>query len=91
MVEGYMVEDLDTACGEVLVVRWSYDPSIHLMSFRARSAKSATLFMNKPPRPFTPDVTHNTGVTFTFWTPYVSFVFITRIRCKRNNKCYIPL
>ena len=37
------------------------------------------------------DVTHKTGVTLTFWTPYVSFVFITRIRCKRNNKFYIPL
>ena len=54
MVEGYMVEDLDTACGEALVAPWSYDPSILLMSFRARSAISATLFMNKPPRPFTP-------------------------------------
>ena len=35
----------------------------------------------------TPDVPHNTRVTFTFWTLYVSFVFITRIRFKRNNKC----
>ena len=37
------------------------------------------------------DVTHNTGVTFTFWTSYASFVLITWIRCKRNNKCYISL
>ena len=31
------------------------------------------------------DVTHNTGVTFTFWTPYVSFVFITRIVSKETT------
>ena len=30
------------------------------------------------------DVKHNTGVTFTFWTPYVSFIYTDKMQKKQQ-------